>query len=195
MRSESEFLVDVLQRLNAATFPYMLTGSMASNYWGIPRTTHDLDFVVVIRAGEEPTFAELFAEGFFIQLQSIRSAQQPPHQFNVLDEQSALKADFWMLRGGAFEGAAFELAAFERRREIEIFATPAWLATAEDILLHKLYWNRLSPSERQLSDAAGVYAVQQTALDLDYLQRWAERLDVSDALARVLGGEIRPKST
>ena len=32
-------------RLNRIGVSYYLTGSMASNYWGIPRTTHDLDFV------------------------------------------------------------------------------------------------------------------------------------------------------
>lgn len=190
MRSEREFLVDAVRRLNAAAFPYMLTGSMASNYWGIPRTTHDLDFVVVIRAGEEPAFADLFAHGCFIQLDSIRSAQRPPHQFNVLDGQSALKADFWMLRQDAFEQAAFA-----RRRQVEMFGTPAWLATAEDVLLHKLYGNRLSPSQRQLGDAAGIFAVQETTLDRAYLSQWAERLAVSDDLARIFDGEIRPKAT
>ena len=42
-------------RLNRAGVTNFLTGSMASNYWGIPRTTHDLDFVV-------PTIDPLRAE-------------------------------------------------------------------------------------------------------------------------------------
>jgi hypothetical protein len=46
--TEKELLIDCLIRLNRVGIPYMLTGSMASNYWGIPRTTHDLDFVVQI---------------------------------------------------------------------------------------------------------------------------------------------------
>jgi hypothetical protein len=44
--NERELLVDCLRRLNRTGVAYYLTGSMASNYWGIPRTTHDLDFVV-----------------------------------------------------------------------------------------------------------------------------------------------------
>ena len=46
MNTERDLLVDCLQRLNAIGIAYMLTGSMASNHWGVPRTTHDLDFVV-----------------------------------------------------------------------------------------------------------------------------------------------------
>ena len=44
--TEQELLADCLIRLNRADVAYMLTGSMASNYWGIPRSAHDLDFVV-----------------------------------------------------------------------------------------------------------------------------------------------------
>ncbi len=44
--TEQELLVDCLRRLNGLDLTYYLTGSMASNYWGIPRTTHDLDFVI-----------------------------------------------------------------------------------------------------------------------------------------------------
>ena len=45
MRSDKELLIDCLERLNRSGISCMLTGSMAGNYWRIPRTTHDLDFV------------------------------------------------------------------------------------------------------------------------------------------------------
>jgi hypothetical protein len=48
-----------------------------------------------------------------------------------------------------------------------------WLATAEDVLQHKLHWNKLTPSERQLGDVAGVVTVQQGQLAGDYLRKWA----------------------
>src|SRR5262245_27560269 len=103
MRTESEFLVDVLGRLGQTGVDYMLTGSMASNYWGIPRTTHDLDFVIVLGLDQVVQVVAAFRAGMFIQETSVRSVFQPPFQFNVLDEQSALKADFWLLRDDPFE--------------------------------------------------------------------------------------------
>lgn len=42
--NEQALLLDCGRRLNRAAVEYMLTGSMASNAWGIPRTTHDLDY-------------------------------------------------------------------------------------------------------------------------------------------------------
>jgi len=190
MRSESEFLVDVLARLNAAGVEYMLTGSMASNYWGIPRTTHDLHFVLVMKPDEVDRLVAACEPGFFIQADSVRSAFRPPFQFNVLDEQSALKADFWILRDNAFERTAFG-----RRVQVTLFGFAAWSATAEDVILHKLYWNQLSPSERQLGDAAGVYAVQSGALDASYLRHWAAGLGVRHDLEGLVTGKSKPKMT
>jgi hypothetical protein len=190
MRTESEFLIDVLARLNQAAVDYMLTGSMASNYWGIPRTTHDLDFVVVIDPEQVDRFVAPFRSGLFIQEESVRSAFHPPFQFNVLDELSALKADFWMLRDDEFEQTAFR-----RRISVGLFGVFASIATPEDVLLHKLYWNRLTPSQRQLHDAAGIFAVQGETLDREYLERWAGRLNVEQAWNDIESGRISPKST
>jgi hypothetical protein len=67
MRSEKEFLVDVLGRLGRAGVDYMLTGSMASNYWGIPQTTHDLDFVLLMRPDQAGALVSAFDTGFFLQ--------------------------------------------------------------------------------------------------------------------------------
>jgi hypothetical protein len=46
-----------------------------------------------------------------------------------------------------------------------------------------------------LGDAAGVVAVQGDALDTDYLKHWAQDLEVSNNLERLLSGEIKPKQT
>lgn len=59
MRTERELLVDCLERLNRLPVPYMLVGSMASNYWGIPRSTHDLDFVLVLQPADAESLAAL----------------------------------------------------------------------------------------------------------------------------------------
>ena len=168
----------------------MLTGSMASNFWGVPRTTHDLDFVVKFRPEDGPRIAREFEDGFFIDERAIRGAFTPPYMFNAIDRRSALKVDFWSLRSEVFERTMFD-----RRIGQSLFGEAAWISTAEDIVLHKLYWNNLTPSERQVGDAAGIVAVQAGALDLAYLRLWGARLRVSETLEALLAGKIRPKST
>jgi hypothetical protein len=89
----------------------------------------------------------------------------------------------------------FELAMFTRRVAVQLFGVPAWLATAEDVVLHKLVWNQLTPSERQLSDAAGIVAVQGKELDQAYLHHWASQPNVGQRLDDLLAGRILPKAT
>jgi hypothetical protein len=71
----------------------------------------------------------------------------------------------------------------------------AWIATAEDVILHKLLWNRITPSDRQMGDAAGVVSVQAGALDTSYLRRWARELNLNNELEGLLSGKIKPKQT
>src|ERR1051325_10962672 len=100
--TETELLVDCLKRLNGINSPYMVTGSMASNYWGVPRTTHDLDFVIHIRPNAVAQLVAAFESCFFIDEQVIRLAFPPPFQFNAIDRRSSLKVDFWLPSNSAF---------------------------------------------------------------------------------------------
>lgn len=188
--NERGLLVDCLRRLNRTGVVYYLTDAMANNYWGIPRSTHDLDFVVQLPISSVPLIVQEFSDYFYIEEAVVRAAYAPPHQFNAVDTRSALKVDFWLARSDPFDEAMLR-----RRQRITLFGEQAWISTAEDVILHKLVWNQISPSDRRLSDAAGIVAVQAEALDQNYLSKWAANLDVTDELNRLLTGEIRPKNT
>ena len=188
--NEQELLADCLRRLNRSGVTYYLTGSMAGNYWGIPRTTHDLDFVIQLPASAVAKIVSAFTPDFYIEEAAVRAAYQPPHQFNAIDTRSALKVDFWLPKPEPFDREMLR-----RRVHVSLFGEPAWIATAEDVILHKLVWNRISPSDRQLGDAAGVMAVQAGALDKKYLKQWARELKLTSELEKLLSGEIKPKQT
>lgn len=187
--TEQELLEDCLRRLNQSSIKYMLVGSMASNYWGIPRSTHDIDFVVEYSDADVDEIVKLFEDDFFIQEISVRSALNPPYQFNALDNRSALKVDFFRLAGDAYE-----LERFRRRRSATILGQPAVLAAPEDIILHKLRWYKISPSDRQLTDSAGILSVSGDIIDNGYLDRWANEIGVHDLLSKVREGQSPPKS-
>ncbi len=105
--TERDLLVDCLRRLNSAGATYMLTVSMASNYWGIPRTTHDLDFVIQLPPANIPGLVAAFRPDFYLDEAALREAYRPPYQFNALDTRSALKVDFWLTRPDPFEQEMF----------------------------------------------------------------------------------------
>ena len=168
----------------------MLTGSMVSNYWGIPRTTHDLDFVIQLPDRFIKPLLEAFSKDFVLDEDAIRQAFRGTYLFNAIDTRSALKVDFWLLQPKPFERVMFD-----RKLQVSLFGEQAWICTAEDVVLHKLYWNSVSPSDRQMGDCAGVCAVQAGRLDSDYLRRWAQEMGLATALDNLLSGKTRPKNT
>ena len=65
--SLTEFLKTVVHILDQAEVPYMLTGSLASSYYAVPRTTRDIDFVVdSSESGIERLVDGLLAAGFSV---------------------------------------------------------------------------------------------------------------------------------
>lgn len=188
--SENELLVDCLRKLNKLNLTYYLTGSMASNYWGIPRSTHDLDFVIQLPPSAVPAIVAAFSGDYYIDEAAIRAAYRPPHQFNAIDNRSAMKVDFWLPNPQPFEKEMLK-----RRVPATLYGEPAWISSAEDVILHKLVWNRMTPSDRQLGDAAGVLAVQGERLDKNYLKQWGDELGVFVQLEQLLRGDIKPKQT
>lgn len=188
--TEQEFAIDSVRRLNRSGIAYLLTGAMASNYWGVPRTTHDLDFVVQLSTEAIPNLLNAFRDDFYIDEQAARTALTPPYQFNAIDNRSGFKIDFWLLRPDPFD-----MSMFQRRLNLSLLGEQTWIATAEDLMLQKLRWDSLTPSDQQVADAAGIVAIQSNSLDRAYLEDWAGKLGISEKLNKLLSGEIKPKTT
>lgn len=95
----------------------------------------------------------------------------------ALDNRSALKIDFFGI--GIDE---YDRVRFQRRLAITLLGQPAFIARPEDVILYKLRWHQISPSERQLKDALGILAVSKDSIEFEYLKHWAETIGVSQHL-------------
>ncbi|MBI2169284.1 MAG: nucleotidyltransferase family protein [Actinobacteria bacterium] len=180
--SLSQTLGAVIDTLTRAGIPHMLAGSVASTYYGEPRTTQDVD-VVVDPAAESDLDAFVNAldrERFYVGDHSEAFARREP--FNVIDTVTGWKVDLIIRRDRAFSRTEFD-----RRRRAEIAGIPVFIATPEDTILTKLEWARLSQSERQLRDVQSVARAIGESLDREYLSRWASELGVEDQLDQVVG--------
>lgn len=60
MLNEFDVIRDVTGRLTIAGIPHMLTGSLAMNYYSLPRMTRDIAFVVEARAKDVDTIIYQF---------------------------------------------------------------------------------------------------------------------------------------
>lgn len=176
----------VVEVLEALQVPYFIGGSLASAVHGVVRTTMDVDLVAALRPEHvAPLVAQLGAT-FYADEAMIRDAVARHSSFNLIHLDSMFKVDVFVATGRPFERAQFE------RRALQTLAQEppraAYITTAEDIILAKLEWYRQGGelSERQWRDVVNVIKVQDEALDLDYLRRWAVQLRVEDLLERVL---------
>jgi hypothetical protein len=172
--------LDVAARLDRAGVPYMLTGALAVNYHGAPRSTHDIDIVVVISPADVGRIKAMLEPGFFVDEESIRAALREGSMFNAIHDETGFKVDFWMRKGDDYGREAFA-----RRKQYPYDHSMLSIATPEDVIITKLEWHRLSDIDKHYSDALGVYAVQKDALDTAYIARWCEAKSLLDLWHRL----------
>lgn len=184
----------VVALLDEAGIPYMLTGSFASSYHGIPRATQDIDLVIApTRDQLQQLVARLPAAQYYVDEAAALDALAHESQFNVIDLATGWKIDFICRQARRFSRTEFE-----RRTRAEVHGLPLFIATAEDVLLAKLECAKRGGSQRQMEDAAGLLRVRGADLDLEYLTRWIETLGVGEewsAAQRAAGHDGEPGRT
>jgi len=126
-----------------------------------------------------------FAGKYYLEEQTVREAVRAGGMFNIVASELGFKADLWVSAGDEFS----ECMLSRRRRVLAPWGVEAAFGSPEDVLLHKLVWNKITPSERQLQDAAGIAAVQAGQLDVEYLRAWAARQGTRKQLEAVLAGK------
>jgi hypothetical protein len=169
-----EFLRRVTAALDTNGVPYMLTGSLASSMYGIPRATNDIDIVIAPAREQLLSLVQLFQRlGLTVESEAAMAALRARSQFNVIDLPRGLKVDLIVRKE-----RDFSLTEFERRETHEVEDMSLTLATPEDVLIAKLEWSKMGDSERQLVDAAGILKMQSATLDIAYIERWVELLDL-----------------
>jgi predicted nucleotidyltransferase len=180
--SQRELLRKIVNTLDEAGIPYMITGALASSLQGAPRTTHDIDVVVVMGEGDAQRLAEDFnAPDYYLDVRSIMEAVRRKSAFNLVESETGLKVDFWMLTDEPFDKSRFSRRYMENLEGFDVY-----FSAPEDTILMKLKWaNMMGGSEKQYTDALRVYELQYEVLDKEYLEDWAGRLGVIELLKRI----------
>ena len=188
--SQPELLKAVVEVLDNAGIPYMVTGSVASSLQGEPRSTHDIDLVVALPPEQSDVLVRAFPPpDYYLSSSAIQEAIRRGTMFNLLDIRGGDKVDFWILTNDNFDQVRFGR---RRPQRVESIKTSIDVSSPEDTILAKLRWTQLSGgSEKQFHDALRVYEVQYSALDFTYLNEWVRRLSV-EALWQRLQTEAEP---
>jgi len=183
MDDQLEFMKLIALRLDSASIPYMMTGSMAMAIYSIPRMTRDIDLVVEVTPIDVDKIIGIFSEDCYIDQDSIMHAVNTHGMFNIIHNDWMVKADFIVRKDEDYRREEFA-----RRQKINIENMTISVVAAEDLILSKLVWGKRSQSDLQLRDVCQMISTV-SELDWKYMQNWADVLGVVDLLRKVRKNE------
>jgi hypothetical protein len=176
--NEIDIVRDISRRFEQAHIPYMLTGSMAMNYYAQPRMTRDIDVVIAISPDDVVRVAALFRPDYYVSEGNIRESLAHESIFNLIHQESVIKVDCIIRKNSEYRKTEFE-----RRQKISIRDFTTFIVSKDDLVISKLYWAKDSRSEIQLSDVRNLLG---TNYDEEYVRRWTRELGLVNLLNECL---------
>ncbi len=143
---------------------FMLIGGQAVLLHGAPRLTEDIDLTLGVGPEALPTIrAACLALGLDPIPADVDAFVRDTFVLPVRDRATHVRVDL------IFSTTPYERQAIARATHVAIGDVDVPFATAEDLLIHKLFAGR----PRDLEDAVGVVRRRHGELDWEYLRRWA----------------------
>lgn len=175
---QESVLKDFTERLEKLGIKYMLTGSMAMLVYAMMRMTNDIDIVMELSYPDADRIIKEFGEDFYIPQGRVRDAISRKFMFNLLHQETLVKIDCVLRKDDEFQRIAFS-----NRRRITFTDFDIWTISRDDLILSKLNWAKVSRSEMQMRDVAGII---RNGYEKEYVEKWAEKLGVKDLLEECL---------
>jgi predicted nucleotidyltransferase len=152
------------RELGARGIEFMLIGGQAVLLHGVPRLTEDIDVTLGVGPESLPAVREVCdALGLEPLPRDIDAFVRDTFVLPARDLATAVRVDL------IFSTTTYEQHAIARAIPVRIAGVDVPFATAEDLLIHKLFAGRA----RDMEDALGVVRRKGAELDWDYLRHWA----------------------
>lgn len=180
MKTFFDLVRRVVESLGAARLDYMFTGALAASYYGVPRTTMDVDVVVKVTQEETPSrlVSALKQAGLLVNEERIDAAIESGYGIVTFrDAETPYNVD-----------VIVSDRKLERRAGI-IAGLPTFYQTPEDLILAKLRMIKATvPRERALKDEDDVRAILRfTKVDMETVKERAGRNNTVDILEEIVG--------
>ncbi len=163
-------LKKIVDILNREEIDYMLVGGFAVSYHNRARTTNDIDIVLQIYPSHVKQILKYFPEWKIFE-ESFMDNVDKGILFNITDFETGIRYDFISYRDSDYGWAAFK-----RREEIEFFDVKCYVCTKEDLIISKMMWHNITPSDKQLEDLKFLLLDQD--LNLEYIKYWIFKLNI-----------------
>lgn len=178
MLFEIKVFKDVVTKLNKNKIPYMISGSVAMNYYTVPRMTRDID--IVIEIGDIDSFYNTFKKEYYIDRKMVEDAIRNQFMFNIIHLKEVMKIDFIIRKNTEYRKIEFK-----RRKQVSIEGLKIFIVSIEDLIISKLLWATDSHSELQIKD---VNNLLKEKVDMKYITDWVKKLNISDFFKEITDG-------
>jgi hypothetical protein len=168
--SGSEAVRDVIAALDDCAIPYILVGSYSTNVYGIPRSTQDADFVIVLGEASIGTLARRLEPSIRVDPQMSFETVTMTRRYVAEAVGTSFKIEFFLLGEDPYQQERFR-----RRVLVNTLDRQVWLPTPEDVIVTKLHWALLANRSKDRDDARDVIAVQSDQVDWGYIHVWCDR--------------------
>lgn len=155
--------------LRQHNLPYMVIGGQALLLHGEPRLTRDIDITVGV--GPEHLAAVLAVVqdlGLMSLPEDVESFVKETMVLPAVEETTGIRIDF------IFSLTPYEQEAIERAQKVALRGEEVSFATAEDLLIHKIFAGR----PRDIEDVKSVL-LKNPDIDMEYIRRWLKEFDAS----------------
>lgn len=170
MTSE-EAVIQMIRILESLQIPYMLSGSLATNLYGIPRATEDADFVVQLEGGRRlRDIAKQLPAELHLEAQATFETITASQKYECHLQDSSFQIELFLLTPDEYDQQRFS-----RRYNIDTVYGTIWVPTVEDVVVNKLLWVQRANRLKDTDDIRNVIGVQQQNIDWDYVYRWCDR--------------------
>jgi hypothetical protein len=152
----------------------MVTGSVGAMLFSRPRLTNDMDIIIELYDKDIDMFVKEFSGGdyYLPDKEVIKDEIDNSGQFNIIHATSGTKVDFIIRKNNEF---AFE--EFSRKLKVPFAeGIEATSATPEDIIISKMRYYKMSPSEKHIDDIKSIISVMKNELDVEYVNLWTQKL-------------------
>jgi hypothetical protein len=178
-------LAEVLDRLQVR---FAVGGAIANNYWGIVRTTKDIDCLISLPQIKYQLFAdELNAIGFtlgeghdqYVPLTVPRLLEQVRQRKLITCFKQSIRVEFFV------PAVPLQDEILRRAVALPLGNRQVPITSAEDLILLKLIFHRV----KDLLDVRGILYVQRGQLDLEHMRHWSARTlepDVQNELEQLI---------
>lgn len=167
-----QLVADLATEFDRLGLRYALGGALATSYWGIERSTQDIDCLVAIPAVSYQALADALISlgceqydeaGNLVAIDAIGMREQANRGHLIELNRGGVRVELFV------PIVPLQNEILQRAVLIPTGGRQVSVTTAEDLILLKMAFHR----QKDLLDVRGILRVQRSNLDFEYLRRWS----------------------